>query len=199
MSVNNLFSPNDFRIYANEINVNTLNDGKARYRLNLDPTSNPDPFIGGLIITAAETAAFDFIVPLTLANQSLGIGNPFSYDPNNHLSFASNIITCNRTGYYNISLQMAALSNLITPNNGIIFQVLLNGINIFSGPPAITAGSPFFSSMSLPFFAIFNIAAFCSSVSNVQLTQGDQITLKFFLGYDSCVIPLTTNLSITEL
>lgn len=199
MSIQNLFSSNDYTLHCNNMICNSITNNKAIYRYNLDPSSNPDPSIGGLIVTAAETSGFDFKVPLTLADQSLGIANPFSYDPQNHFTMSNNVITCHKTGNYTISYQMGVLSNLVTPNNVCIFQILLNGQNIFAAPPGVFGGGGFATLSGPPFTGLFNLGAFNCGSANVHLTEGQEITLKFYLAYDTCVLPLTGCLCITEL
>lgn len=204
MSVNTLFSPNDFHLHCDTMTCNNLVPGaivntNAIYRLNIDPTSNQDPFTGGLIVSAAETAAFDFVLPLSGNQTSLVLGNPFIYDPHNHLSFNGTTITCNKAGYYNVSLQLDILSNIITPNNICVSQVVIPAENIFTGPPGVSAASNFVSLSSTPVGAIYNIAALMSGAANIYLNIGDQFDLKFYLAYDTCVISLTSCLCINEL
>lgn len=199
MSINNLFYPNGYDLYCNSIFPNNLISNKSIYRFNLDPSSNPDPLIGGLIVNSLSTHLYDFKIPLTLQNQSLDFANPIHYDPLNHFSLSNNVITCHKDGYYNISFQFSALSNLLTPNNVCIFQILKDGVNMFSGPPALSSANNFCNFASLPFSALFNIGSFSSSSANVHLVNGDTLTLKFYLAFDSCVIPLTQCISITEL
>ena len=168
------------------------------YRLNINPTSNPDPFIGGLIVNSASTHPADFEIPLTLNQQSLDIAEPFALDGNNYLTFDGvSDITVNKTGIYEIGISFYLFSTLITPNNFYVFQVLRNGTSIFTGPPAIGVGGNFFDINPLGF--PFDLAGFESGSSVAKLYAGDIISVKFYLEFDSCVISLTSNLSITLL
>lgn len=204
MSINSLFSNNDYHLECDTLTCNNLVPGSivntnAIYRLNVDPTSNPDPFTGGLIVTAASTSAFNFILPLTSNQIGLGLANTVAYDPHNHLSFNGTNITCNKTGNYNISLQLDVLSNLATPNNICIAQITYPAENIFAGPPGVSAASNFISISTTPISAIYNIASLTSGSAVIHLNQGDQFDLKFYLAYDTCTIALTSNISIIEL
>jgi len=204
MSINNLFSQNDYNLYCNNLNCNNLIpqsivSNNAVYRFNVDPTSNPDPLIGGLTVTSAETAGFNFALPLSTNQGSLGLGTPISYDPNNHLTLNGSTITCNKTGNYEMSLQLNILSNVVTPNNICLSQVVNVGENIFSGPPGVTAGSTFVPLNSTPVGAAFNIGSLITGSAIVHLNAGDQIDLKFYVAYDTCVIALTSCLCIQEL
>lgn len=204
MSINELFSANDTHLFCDTLTCNNLVPGsivsnKAIYRLNVDPTSNPDPFTGGLIVTAASTSGFNFAVPLTDNQNFLGLGSTIKYDPDNHLSFSGTIITCNKAGNYDISLQLNILSNLVTPNNITIAQVLHPADSIFTSPPGPTTGASFIPITSTPIGGFYNLGAIVASCGVVHLEIGDQIDIKFFLAYDSCVISLTSCLCIVEL
>jgi len=204
MSINNLFTNNDYHLFCDTLTCDNLVPGEiissnAIYRFNVDPTSNPDPFSGGLIVTAAETSAFDFVLPLTSSQTSLALANCIVYDPHNHLSFNGTTVTCNKTGNYSISLQLDILSNLLTPNNICIAQVLYPSETIFGAPPGVSAGSNFIPVTSTPIGGIYNIAALTTGSSIIHLNQGDQFNLKFYLAYDTCVVALTSCLCINEL
>lgn len=204
MSINNLFNNNDFHIKCKTLTCDNLIPGSiessnAVYRLNIDPTSNPDPNINGLIVTAATTATYNYALPLSSNQNFLGIANSISHDPNNHLSFDGTTITCNKSGNYSFSIQLAVLGNLITPGNICIAQVIPVAQTIFGGPPGVSVGGSFLSMISTPVSEIFNIASLIASSSIVHLEIGDQVQLKFYLAYDTCVISLTSCLTIIEL
>lgn len=204
MSINSLFSPNDYHLQCDSLKCNNLEPGavistNAIYRLNIDPTSNPDPFINGLIVDSAETASFDFALPFSAQQVDLGLANTIVYDPNNHLSFNGTTIICNKEGDYSIILQLNILSNLITPNNSCVAQLLLNGNNMFSSPPGVSVGSNFISLSTTPVGQIFDHGALVSGSSIVHLNVGDEIDVKFYLAYDTCVLALTSCLCINEL
>lgn len=204
MSISNLFNQNDYSLFCSTISCRSLscdniNSNKAIYRLNIDSTSNPDPNIGGLIVTSASTTGYDFVVPLTNNQQQIGLANTINYDPQNHLTFSNNSITCNKTGNYNISIQLNVLSNLVTANNIIVSQIVNVNENLFGGPPGVSASGGFIPFTVTPISPLFNIGSLLSGSANIHLNQGDNFNLKFFLAYDSCVIALTSNVSIIEL
>lgn len=200
MSIQHIFKANDYHLFCDTLTCNNLNAGsKAIYRLNVDPTSNPDPSTGGLIVTAASTAGFNFPIPLSGNQSGLSIGSPFIDDPDNHLSFSGSTITCNKAGKYRMSIQLGILSNLVTPDNILISQIVPIAQNIFAGPPGLSVGASFISMISTPIVEIFNLGAIIASEAIIELNQGDQIDVKFYLAYDSCVISLTSCLCINEL
>ena len=130
---------------------------------------------------------------------SLGLGNPFAYDPENHLTLSGTTITCNKTGYYNMFFQLDILSNLVTANNICLSQILNVGENIFAGPPGITAGNNFIPLVGVPVSAIYDIGSLITASAIVKMNVGDQIDIKFYLAYDTCTIALTSCFCIHEL
>jgi hypothetical protein len=182
--------------------IKVANPNPVAYRLNVNPVSNPDPFTQGLIVPSASTHPAPFNIPLTGVSQAIGIGDCFINDPNNDFTFVetapdNEYITCNRTGYYIISCYLGVLSTLITPGNFQAAMVLLNGQVVFMAPPAVAAINGFADITPLGF--PFDLASFASGSANVRLTAGDKISLVFYLQFDSCVISLTSNLSISRL
>jgi hypothetical protein len=180
------------------IKLGDLQSSKAVYRLNVDPTSNPDMIVGGLIVTAAETATFNYVVPLTFGSQGLNNADGFVHDPNEHLTFTANKIVCNKSGIYQFTIQMNVLSNLITPMNNCTFQILRVSEPFFMSAPLTAAGSGF-SNFSGPISAFYNICACSTAVATARLNAGDEYNCKLFLAYDSVVISLSSNICINEL
>lgn len=180
---------------------------KCVYRLNLDPTSNPDPITGGLVITAAETQPLPaiFNMPLTSLPQNIDLANGFAFDPDNCITFnnaqgSNDTITVNQAGYYNISIACGFLSNVGSPavDNFVSCQVLRNGVSAFAGPPITFAGTNFVDISASPIGPVYNLGAFINGSSNVHfLNSGDVISVVVYLQYDTAVITLTTNLSIS--
>lgn len=174
------------------------------YRLNVNPVSNPDPLTGGLIVASGSTHPAPgtiFNVPLTGLPQGLGIANPTISDVNNLFTFTEPVnndrITCNVTGDYYISFNLISLSNLATPNNFAVGQLLPTGGAVFTGPPALDSGQAFFSDAGSPIAPFYNIVAMASNAAVVHLTAGDILSLVYYLQSDSAVISLTSNLSIS--
>ena len=192
----------------NNINTNTINGQPYHvpmyYRFEIDPTSNPDPYTGGLIVNSSDTHTPSiFKIPFTVTpDPPLDLGSGFAHDPENNFTFNplvdNTIITCNKTGYYKVSLCMQVLSNLLTPFNISIAQVLLNGQEIFGAPPGLSAGGPFINVFSTPIGGIYNLASLDAGAANVLIKQGDVICVPFFLEYDTAVISLTSNLSLSN-
>ena len=171
---------------------------QCQYRISIDPTSNPDPFTNGLIVTSASTQPLPaiFNVPLTIGPITLGIASPFSRDPENCITVGTNTITINRTGIYQISMMMLTLSNLATPNNLNSCQVLRNGQSIFTAPTAVGSATPFFTIAGTPVAGIYNLASPNDASALCSLTAGDVLVLVYWLLFDSAVIELTSNISI---
>lgn len=204
MSIQNLTQPNDYKIWCDTMTCNNLIPGQivnsnAIYRLNIDPTSNPDPLSGGLIVTSTETNTFNFALPLTDNQTGLGLASTIKYDPHNHLTFNGTQITCNKEGNYSISIQLDILSNIMTANNYCIAQATKPGDSIFSNPPAVSAASNFISITGTPIGGVYNIASILAANSITHLNVNDQLDLKFYLAYDTCVVALTSCLCINEL
>lgn len=175
-------------------------------RYGVDPTSNPDPYTGGLIVNSADTQPYPTIynVPLTaVSSDGLGLGTNFVYDPSRAFTLNGATITCNRNGFYNISIQLSCLSNLTgapgDPANFAVGQVVKNGQAVFGGPPGVSAGSAFISIDGSPVAPIYNIAALTSGGAGVALKAGDIISLAFYLAKDTAVIALTSGVSIFSL
>lgn len=181
------------------------------YRLDIDPQSNPDMTIGGLVIDAASTIPGPFNIPLASGDQPLDVGAPFVNDPFNSftLNTTANVgitsITCNRAGTYQFTLSMPLLAVGSSASNAII-QLLRTGQPIFSGPPIMSAigsvniplaGFGAMSSLSANYNMLpFDYASNFTCTSPVELVVGDQLSLVIALDTGSVIVPLTSNLSI---
>lgn len=176
---------------------NSTAGAECSYRLNIDPTGSVDPFTGGRVITVPGQVD----LPLTTADQGLGNANGFRSDPSNILTFVDGgtTILVNTAGNFLISFQIPALSNLLTPGNFIQVEVLLNGQMVFADPPMVAGGENFMSNTTSPISGVFNIIADTASECIVQLNAGDVLVLRFYLQFDTCVIPPTSNMSITHI
>ena len=149
-------------------------------------------------------AAFFFSgISLTTASvEGLGFGNNFVYDPTNAFTIGADTITCNRAGRYRIELQFDCLSarNLDEPElpggRYAIFQIVAAGQPVFTGPPAISAGGRFTGIGGSPIAPLYNEAVICSGSAGVQLEAGDVVACVFYLAAGTCVIALTSNISI---
>lgn len=171
----------------------------CRYRIGVNPASNPGPS-GGLLIPATS----NFKLPLTATpNGSLGIGDNFKNDPKNLITVNSDTITINKTGQYQLSMMWGCLiPKSITPydpNNLIVFQLLLNSQSIFLAPPAVNAAGGVISVVGTPLDAYYDAGAFLSGSSIAQLNKGDVLAVMIYIRSDSAEVTLTSNLSITFL
>lgn len=179
------------------------------YRMNVDPQSNLDPNIGGLIVNSVDTAGGNYPIPLTIADQGLGMANPFVLDVYN--SFTLNTtpgvgitsFTCRRAGIYRLTFSMPVLNETNNDTGAGIMEILPVGTPVLSSPPV----SVCIASIDQPLVSfgipIFNYGATFIGTSLTQLTVGDELYLAFALRFvgpdDSVVIPLTSNLTISKL
>jgi len=173
----------------------------CNYRINVDPTSNPDPFSGGLIVTAASTQPLPVIfnVPLSLNQPGLGPAAPYRTDPDSDITVGPNTITINKTGGYQIAMQMDLLSHTVNPANIAIFQILLNGQSVFATPPICSAAGNFIDLSLSPIGGLYAKGCITTGDCNAFLTAGDVIACVFWLAADSAAITLTSNISIIKL
>ena len=177
---------------------------KVALRIGVDPSSNVDPWVGGLIVNSASTQPLPaiFNIPLTtVSNPGLQIGDNVNNDPNSAFTVGANTITCNITNDYVISMQFDFLSTLVTPNNICIVQVLVNGNSVFTSPPAISSSSSFVDLTGTPIVGPtpFNLAALTSGSAVTHLNSGDVIAAVLWVLYDSVTIALTSNISISSI
>lgn len=184
----------------NTIDTDQINNSslpKCIYRLGINPISNPDPTIGGLIVNSTQTEPGPFNIPLTDQPASIGMADNFKIDPDNCLTLQGDKIKCNRTGKYQMNLCLALLFPLWEPLNIIVCQLLINGQSVFTAPPGLNSGLPelLLPTMS-PVFPLFNSGCFLNSSQIVSLNTNDEISLVLKFYYGTTVIALTSGLSI---
>lgn len=109
---------------------------KASARANVDPTSNPDPMINGLLIPANSS---ELSIPFTVADQDLGIANTYSFDQLGRFNVSGTDITV-QPGRYRVStsINIIDLGAAGASNEGKIIQLLLSSQSIYTGPPILT-------------------------------------------------------------
>ena len=170
------------------------------YRISIDPTSNPEPFVQGLVVDSTSTHPGTFNIPLTISPLGLGLAETYLYDPTGFLSVGADTITVLKSCVVYASVSLGILSNEVTPNNFFNAQLLHNGQAVFTAPPGMQAGGAFGVNLTpTPVGGLYNRGGFDCGSGILTLTQGDVLALVFYLQYDSCVITLTSAISITML
>lgn len=169
-------------------------------RAGIDPTSAPGP-IGGLLVTAAQTAAFNYLLPFTVTTGGLDIADPYQTDPNGLITLSGapglqDTFTINQSAAYEFELNFFTLSTAIIPLIGV--QLLRTGGTMFSGPTIL---SSFCSTMldmtSTPVGGIYGFSCVLCGAAQANLTAGDQLSLAMYVSSGTVEIPLTAALSIS--
>lgn len=183
-------------VNGNFDNINGLPYDLGNFRAGIDPSSNPDPFIGGLLVPAGTG---QFSMPITVADQSLGEANPYIYDPLSKFSFTSTAFKL-KPGRYNISFNANIIAfNPLPPDppECKIAQIIKSNLNIFEGPPECTDSKFTPCVLTTPFAGIIWSL---NSSANVKVIAETEFDLKMLLNNTmDVIIPLTTNISVTEL
>ena len=198
------------RVYVSDVeNLSIINGTsfvnpgpRASCRLQVNPESNPDPTIGGLMVPTKTQIA----LPLTSnIPDGLGIARPYNNDPSNCWTLHPDYITINKKGKYLFSFVMSAfLQN--GPQCTVICQVLHKNDTIFQAAPLIAGGMNTFppSNISpyLPFPIPYAGVGFSTCTSMADLDAGVELKLAF-VAYppadspdDTVTIPLTSSISI---
>lgn len=113
----------------------TIDSGCASFRAGVDPSSNPDPIIGGLLFPPGST---EINMPITLADQSIGLANPYIVDPFGVFSFGADTITINVVGNYAASVNLNFIAFGGAQNELKVAQLMDNSFSLFNGPPICT-------------------------------------------------------------
>lgn len=166
---------------------------QCSYRIGIDPSSNPG-MMGGLAVTAAETNPGPFNIPLTTQPSGLSIGDNYAYDPDGCFTVGVDSITCNITGYYQMSFNFSiAAANNITFNS---IQLLKTGELAFTAPPALSCIDGFtnVTFLGLPFTHVSSL----TSSAGVFLEAGQAISLVYNLRNTEVELTLTSNITITS-
>lgn len=143
-------------------------------RYNCDPSSNPDPFTGGLIVTSAQcqTPAI-FTIPLTSTGVFPGSASAYD-DSRNFWTLNSNVITFNRTGEYTLGFDMDALAN----RDDISCVLQISSFPIFAGPPICSESTAFTTTIDPASGIPFAFSMSSGTLANIKVNQGDSFTLQ---------------------
>lgn len=132
MSLSNILTPNGYNLYCNSINGSIPN--KSNCRVSVDPSSNFDPNIGGLIIPANSGESNS--MPITF-----GPAAPYNHDPKRLFTIHDNYISIKK-GRYFISFQLSVMSYDpgAIQGEGKIVQFLRKDDTIFMSAPICSCG-----------------------------------------------------------
>lgn len=144
MSISNLFGPNDSTIYCKNLIANNI-DGfpyagiKGSTRVSINPASNPDPLIGGLLIPAGSGT---LTIPITITDIEIGEASPYIYDPKSLFTIMTDTIKI-KPGRYSVSFLVNILSYdpMAVQNEGKIVQFMQKDVEPFMGPPVCACSS----------------------------------------------------------
>ncbi len=168
-------------------------------RVGIDPTSNPDPLSGGLIVTAAQTAAFNYYLPLTF-DSVLG-GSPsdnYVDDPDLDFEIVGGSLQVNRPMTLEISMGLWCLSNAVSAP-AVTAQLFPGAGVLFMNPPMIASAD-----QAIP-VALFNPLfpfAYLNALSSVAFCKIESAPVILNLGFftsEDIVVSLTSNLSVKRI
>lgn len=170
--------------------VNSTTNYSSSCRLDVDPTSNPDPITNGLIVPIGSNS---FIVPITSVFEA-GLCKAYLDDPNNDYTIFSDYVRINNNGKYRISFNLYVLGNL---SSSKFAEILVKGDAIFSSPPA-TASNSIQTDVS---FGPFSKVWCLSGTANIIIDNApiDINLIADFNNLDENVISPCTNISINKL
>ena len=197
---------------ADEIEISSFANVTTAYassfRLEIDPSSNPDPGTGGLLIPANPTVNAQFSIPW-VSSSVAGLCsaynqneiNPISglpdFDFSNCDAAGGGVIKFNNDGKFRFSFNCYVLGQDDNPTDTKIIQILKNGDLIFPAPAASAFASQLgCTSSTVP----FKIYPFCGS-GNVQINAGDEIIVACILNNfsDDNIMTLCNNFSCERL
>lgn len=179
-----------------DITINNLTNAKASSaRFELNPASNPDPLVGGLIVPSGTP---EFQIPF-LNNSSGGLCSAYVDDPDSDYSLPNgttgDYISINNPGKYRVSFNIFALGTV--SSSEMFASILLNGQPLFSAPTPASSGADVIDLSVGPFTKGFGLCG----VSNLDITAPTDIALRILPANPAADITLTlcTNLSINRL
>ena len=173
----------------------TVGPRQSSTRINIDPSSNPDPLTNGLLIPAGTG---EFSMPLTVADQSLGIANPYIDDPNGDYTINSDSVLFNNDGNFFFALSVGAIGS-VSKTSPFVAQVLLQGQTIFTAPPICAAALQ--AEANIGPFGPYDKVWFLCDTGAAQISAGDELVVRILPNNptDDNVIQLTGNLSICRI
>lgn len=164
-------------------------------RANVDPSSNQDPVTNGLIIPSGSG---EFSMPISVGDQSLGIANPYTNDPDGDYTFGIDSFTVNRHGKFEISFSFGMVGS-VAKTSPLIAQILEQGQSIFTAPPICSGAIQ--STSDIGPFGPYTKAWFVVGTANAIIPAGTVLKLSILPNNptDDNVLQLTGNISISRL
>lgn len=180
------------------INTSGFTNAKASSaRIEVDPTSNPDPLTGGLLIPL-NPLGNEFNIPLRTASPGSGLCEAYIDDTGGDYTVGVDTLTINNTGKYRVSFNVFVMGSV---DQSKYVMLLYNGTPIFTGPPGIACenitGATAPGALS-PYTKIWSFSASANiDVSSVPVVLALRILLDNTT--DDNVLSQCTNLSINRL
>jgi len=204
MSITGLVGATPALLFADLLNTYLTGSSSSAYtlaaaRFGVDSSSNPGPVIGGLLFDPTTTTGGNWIVPMTSATLGLGIGDNYKDDTDDYFTLTNpTTITINVTGKYHLSMGWFVLSN--DPLSPVVVQILKNGENIFTAPPAANDFNSGSTTGTSPISGLYTRAYSMNGAMDALLTAGDILSCKLYAeggtGGDTAEISLTSALCI---
>lgn len=206
MSFQNFDAIQANRAYVSDVeNLSVINGAsfvnpgpRASCRLQVNPQSNPDPSIGGLIVPT-KTITY---LPLVTTYEGLSISKPYNNDAGGCWTIYDDYIKINKKGQY-----MFTLNGPYFIHNGpqclVNFQVIARDKNMFTDADPIIAGASLSTTTTyLPFPIGYAGFGTCSCSSMATLEANTELKLGFVAfpppdsPDDTVTISLTSGISI---
>jgi hypothetical protein len=194
MSISNLFKGNDYNLFCNNLNGYPYTV-KSSTRISVNPASNPDPLINGLIVTAGSG---EISMPITVTGIELGSASPYLFDPNDLFTVQNDTVLI-KPGRYSVSFLLNILSYdpMAVQAQPKICQFIDSSYPIFGGAPVCACGSYTGIPLTSPLVA-YNWCI--SSSACFSIDTETEFALKFdFYNTTDVVIALTSGFSIMAL
>jgi hypothetical protein len=167
---------------------------RAQLRAGVDPTSNPDPLIGGLLIPAGTT---EFNMPITISPQSIGLADPFITDNSGFFQVDPDGVNIMFANDYQVSFNIYIIGFGAAQNQLQAGQILVDGQSIFSAPPVCSASDYSGSVITTPLVGVIWLL---TGTANFQTTTPVKIVMRLLMnGATDLVVALTSNLSLEKI
>lgn len=197
MSLKNILENNNYDLYCKSINIDGLvyPGIKGSTRVSVNPASNPDPLINGLIIPAGSG---ELSMPITTSPIDIGSASPYIYDPQNLFTFSNTTITIKPGRYFfSFLVNIISYDPMAVQAEGKIIQFLRSNESIFMAPP-VAACSMY---NGYPLTSPLTAYNWCISASSCFFVEEEtEFALKFeFNNTTDVTIALTSGFSIIAL
>lgn len=176
------------------VTQNTSEYIRAQCRAGVDPSSNPDPLIGGLLIPAGTT---EFNMPITVLPQGIGLADPFVTDPAGFFQFDPDGINIIYANDYQASFSIYILGFGASQDQLQVGQILQDGQTIFNAPPVCSASDYNGSLISVPLNGVIWLL---TGTANFKVMSPSKIVMRLLMnGTTDLVVALTSNISIEKI